>query len=83
MPDRKPFNRDDMIRGLLRMHGLAAEEGELLDLTLYGGAAMALVWDLRRLTHDVDAVAADAEQAQLMRRFAAQAAAERAGPKTG
>ena len=48
--------KDDILRGLHKIDVKAKEAAVVVDLSIYGGAAMALVFDTRRATRDVDAV---------------------------
>ena len=48
--------KDDILRGLHKIDIKAKEASIVVDLSIYGGAAMALVFDTRRTTRDVDAV---------------------------
>lgn len=50
------LDREAIVDGLRRLDELARAEGLLIDLAVYGGAALALVFDLRQATRDVDAV---------------------------
>ena len=48
--------RDLLVRALRRLGELALEEGEKLEVCLYGGAVMMLAYDVRDMTKDVDAI---------------------------
>jgi Nucleotidyltransferase of unknown function (DUF6036) len=50
------LSKADILRGLHRIDALAKEAQVIIDLAIYGGAAIALVFDTRRTTRDVDAV---------------------------
>jgi hypothetical protein len=50
------LTREDILRGLRRLDERAKAAGVLVDLSIYGGAALALAFDLRLATRDVDAV---------------------------
>lgn len=50
------LTRQDILRGLRRLDAMAKEAGVIVDLSLYGGAALAMLFDLRHATRDVDAV---------------------------
>jgi hypothetical protein len=50
------LTRQDILRGLRRIDLKASEAGVLVDLSVYGGAALAIAFDLRNATRDVDAV---------------------------
>ncbi|MFN9193543.1 MAG: hypothetical protein ACK5V2_07550 [Pseudomonadota bacterium] len=50
------LSKDDIVRGLRAIDKRAREAGVVIDVSIYGGAAMALVFDVRQSTKDVDAV---------------------------
>lgn len=50
------LTRQDILRGLRTIDDMARAAGVVVDLSIYGGAALALVFDLRHATKDVDAV---------------------------
>ncbi len=50
------FSKDDILRGLRRIDEIACAAGVTIDLAIYGGAALVLVFDMREATRDVDAV---------------------------
>lgn len=50
------LRKEQILDGLRRLDAFARAEGMLIDLSVYGGAALALVFDLRLATKDVDAV---------------------------
>lgn len=50
------LNKEAILRGLRRIDAVARESGVTIDLAVYGGAALALVFDMRVTTRDVDAV---------------------------
>ena len=50
------LRKDDILRGLRQLDALALDAGMLVDLSIYGGAALVLAFDIRRATRDVDAV---------------------------
>ena len=56
MPRKVALRRKDILRGLEALDSAAKEEGRVVDLAIYGGAALALSFDLRLSTRDVDAV---------------------------
>lgn len=78
MVEKIQFDRDAITAALKRMGELASREGYLLELSVFGGAALALAYNLRVGTGDVDAVSADAA---LMRRLAAGVAKENGWPE--
>jgi len=50
------LKKEDIIRGLRGIDVKAKDARILIDLSVYGGAALALAFDLREATRDVDAV---------------------------
>jgi len=50
------LTKDDILRGLRKIDRKAREAGSLVDLAIYGGAALAISFDVRLETRDVDAV---------------------------
>lgn len=50
------LGKEDLLRGLRKLDEKAKRAGVVIDLSVYGGAALALVFDLRKATRDVDAV---------------------------
>lgn len=50
------LTKQDILRGLRKLDAKARVAGVIIDLAVYGGAALALVFDLRQATRDVDAV---------------------------
>lgn len=50
------LRKEDILRGLAKLDAMAREAGVLVDLSVYGGAALAIAFDIRRATRDVDAV---------------------------
>lgn len=50
------LTKQDILRGLRKLDGKARLAGVIIDMAVYGGAALALVFDLRQATRDVDAV---------------------------
>lgn len=50
------LTKDDIVRGLRRLDRIALESGMLIELSVYGGAALAIAFDVRNATRDVDAV---------------------------
>jgi hypothetical protein len=51
------LSKEDITRGLRKLDAMAKEAGVLIDLAIYGGAALAIAYNLRLSTRDVDAVA--------------------------
>ena len=52
----KALSRKDIVRGLERLDAMAREADKVVELAVYGGAALALSFDMRVTTRDVDAV---------------------------
>lgn len=50
------LTKEDILRGIRKIDVRAREAGLVIDLSIYGDAAMALAFDARRATRDVDAV---------------------------
>lgn len=50
------LDRDAILRGLSKIDARARAAGVIVDLAVYGGAALILAFDTRRATRDVDAV---------------------------
>lgn len=73
------FDRATLEAALAELGELALAAGKRIDLAIYGGSAIALAFDYRRATKDVDAVLM-AEPA-FVRRAIAQIAAERDWPE--
>ena len=74
---RAPFGADDLRLGLSLLHEAAVSAGVTVEMAVFGGAAMILAWDMRRMTSDVDAVVRDAGQSGFVRREAVRIAADR------
>jgi hypothetical protein len=73
------LDKTDILRGLRKIDIRAVDAGVLVDLAIYGGAAMALVFDVRRATRDVDAVVRG--NPDFLRRAAADVAVEEGWPE--
>lgn len=56
MTARAALSRADIMRGLHRLDEMARKAGKVIDLAIYGGAALSLAFDMRVTTRDVDAV---------------------------
>jgi len=50
------LKKEDILRGLRKLDDKARASGVLVDLSIYGGAALAIAFDIRHATRDVDAV---------------------------
>lgn len=72
------LTKDDILRGLRRLDAKAKEAGHIVEISIYGGAALALVFDLRHATRDVDAVMQG--PSDFLRNAAAQVAREEGWP---
>jgi len=72
------LSRQNILHGLNRLDAVARAEGILVDLAVYGGAALALAFDLRMATKDVDAVVRG--KPEFLRRAVKQIADEEGWP---
>jgi hypothetical protein len=72
------LEKEDILRGLTKLDAKAREAGVIVDLSIYGGAAVAIAFDVRRATRDVDAVVRG--NPDFVRRAAAQIAEEEGWP---
>jgi len=52
----KSFSKDQVLRALQRLGELADQQSAQLDICIYGGCAMMLAYDRKRITRDIDAV---------------------------
>lgn len=73
------LTKEDILRGLRKIDEKAKEAGVLVDLSVYGGAALALAFSIRHATRDVDAVVRGAPD--FLRNVAAEVAAEEGWPQ--
>lgn len=73
------LKKNDILRGLRKIDAKAKEAGVIIDLSIYGGAAMALAFDIRHATRDVDAVVHGAPD--FLRRAALTVAQEEGWPE--
>lgn len=78
-PSRAALSRKDILRGLRRLDELAKEHGKIVDIAVYGGAALSLAFDMRVTTRDVDAVIRGARN--FIRSAARQVAQEEGWPE--
>jgi hypothetical protein len=69
-----PFDRATLEVALGRLGDLAAAEGKVIEISIYGGSALLLTFDQRASTRDVDAIF-DKDR-DFVRRAAAQVAGE-------
>ncbi len=72
------LSKDDILRGLRAIDERARQASVLIDLSIYGGAALALAFDMRVATRDVDAVVRG--RPEFLRKVAAEVAAEEGWP---
>ena len=72
------LTKDDNVRGLRKLDAKAKASAVIVDMAVYGGAALALVFDLRQATRDVDAVVHGAPD--FLRRAVAEVADEEGWP---
>jgi hypothetical protein len=72
------LTKDDILRGLRKIDAKAKESRILIDLSIYGGAALAIAFDIGRATRDVDAVVRGAPD--FLRAIAADVAEEEGWP---
>jgi len=70
--------KNDILRGLRKIDLKARDSGILIDLSIYGGAALAIAFDIGRATRDVDAVVRGAPD--FLRAIAADVAEEEGWP---
>ena len=73
------LSKDDILRGLGKIDYKAREHGVVIDLSIYGGAALALAFNVRRATRDVDAVVRGSPT--FLRNAAAEVAREEGWPE--
>jgi len=74
------LTRDDIRAGLSRLGQLAGERGITIELVVVGGAAMALAYEARNVTRDVDALIVSPRNAESVRLLAESVAMEREWP---
>ena len=75
------LTRDEIVTALRRLGTLAKAGGAKIEITLFGGALMALRYDARESTRDVDVVIKAPPDAAWVRSLAAQVAEEFGWPK--
>ena len=73
------LKKEDILRGLRKLDEKARLSGVLVDLSIYGGAALAIAFDIRHATRDVDAVVRGSPD--FLRTAAAQIAEDEQWPK--
>ena len=72
------LSKQDILRGLHRLDEKARVAKVIVDMAVYGGAALALVFDLRQATRDVDVVVRGSQE--FLRRAAGEIAEEEGWP---
>jgi len=72
------LSKDDILRGLRALDLKARKAGVLVDISIYGGAALSLVFNARPATRDVDAVVHG--HPQFLRKAAAEIAEDEGWP---
>lgn len=72
------LTKDDILKGLRNLDAKARAGRVIVDMAVYGGAALALVFDLRQATRDVDAVVRGSPD--FLRRAVAEVAEEEGWP---
>lgn len=72
------LQKDDILRSLRKIEAQAKAAHVLVDVAIYGGAALALAFDLRQATRDVDAVVRSSPE--LLRQMVADIAEEEGWP---
>jgi hypothetical protein len=65
---QKNLTKEQIVAALRRLAELAAAESVVLEMTIYGGAAMMLAYDAREATKDVDAIVRPTEVAERLAR---------------
>lgn len=73
------FTKADILRAFKKIDDKAKAAGLLIDLSVYGGAALAVAFNIRRATRDVDAVVQGSPEA--LRRIALEVANEEGWPE--
>src|SRR5438132_464742 len=73
------LTKDDILRGLRKIDAAAKGSGVLVDLSIYGGAALAIAFNLRNATRDVDAVVQGSPE--FLRKAASDVAEEEGWPQ--
>jgi hypothetical protein len=73
------LSKNDIEDGLKRLGEIAEEHGMIIDISVYGGSALAIAWNSRVATKDVDAVAHG--DAAFLRKACQQIAEEKDWPE--
>ena len=68
------MDRAEIIASLQALGEIARRAGRTVDIAVYGGAAIVLVWNFRVSTRDVDAVVMDARDSEFLRDAVAEVA---------
>ena len=68
------MDRVEILDNLKLLGGVARGRGRVVDVAVFGGAAVVLAWDFRPATRDVDAVAMEAADGPFLREAAAEVA---------
>ena len=68
------MDKAEIIDSLKLLGEIAAKDNRVIDIAVYGGAAIVLVWNFRVSTRDVDAVVVDAKDGRFLRRAVAKVA---------
>ncbi len=79
MATKGTLSKKDILRGLRQLDQRAKAASKVIDLSIYGGAAMCLAFDVRTSTRDVDAVIGGATQ--FVRKAAADIARDEGWPE--
>jgi hypothetical protein len=74
------LRKEDIQRGLEQLDQKAKRDGLVVDISVYGGAALILAFDLQRATRDVDVVIKG--DVSLVRKLAAEVAEENHWPES-
>lgn len=74
------LSRADIMEALKRLGKLALDQGTMIDLVIVGGAAMALGYDARESTRDVDVIILAPMEAAAVRVLAHRVGEERGWP---
>jgi len=73
------LEKNDILRGLQKIDAKAKAAGVVVDISIYGGAALMLAFDMRLATRDVDAVVHGVPD--FLRKAAAEVAEEEGWPE--
>jgi Nucleotidyltransferase of unknown function (DUF6036) len=70
------LSKTDIVKALTRLGEIAASQGQQIQLLVVGGAAMALAYEARVSTKDIDAIFLTPPEASQTRQWAAEVATE-------